>query len=122
MLNIPLARKVIEHIEAHPEEHRQEFFAAKLDCGTTACIAGHALLLSGEYGLDALGEDEIEFDFHRTDGSGDFVLTSEAGQEILGLTDEQRDTLFFDLQDEDEALDYLRGLLVKAEQTDKVAT
>lgn len=113
MLNIPLARKVIEHIESHPEEHDQSRFVAKTRCGTTACIAGHALLLSGEYDLHPMQVGDVD-DFRRVDGTDDFVIASDAGQVVLGLTDHQRDVLFYNLQDENDALDYLRGLLAAA--------
>lgn len=43
-LNVELLTKVKEHILAHPEELDMRNFI----CGTTACIAGHACLLSGD--------------------------------------------------------------------------
>lgn len=45
--NLPLLRKVLDHIDAHPEEWRQEVWVSKTPCGTAHCIAGHAVVLSG---------------------------------------------------------------------------
>lgn len=111
-LDIPLARKVLEHIEAHPEEHNQAYFAGRNECGTTACIAGHTLLVSGQYHLGAFDGEEFEFIQSAT---GEYVIASDTAQEMLGLTQDQRETLFFSLQDEGEALDYLRSLIEVAE-------
>lgn len=47
VLNIPLLRKVMEHIEAHPDEWDQEAWAARTPCGTTYCFAGIAVVMSG---------------------------------------------------------------------------
>lgn len=43
-LDIPRARKVLEHLLAHPEEHNQATFGLRSACGTAACIAGTTLL------------------------------------------------------------------------------
>lgn len=45
--NIPLLRKVMEHITEHPQEYHQRFWGLRTDCGTTHCIAGWALVFSG---------------------------------------------------------------------------
>ena len=46
-LNVPLLTKVMDHIDAHPDEHDQDVWARRLDaaspCGTTYCFAGHAV-------------------------------------------------------------------------------
>lgn len=50
-----LLDQVLNYIESHPDEWNQETFcssSASSPCGTTACLAGHALLLSGEWQLD----------------------------------------------------------------------
>ena len=41
--NVPLLRKTLEHIEAHPEQWNQEFWR----CGTGMCFAGTACDLDG---------------------------------------------------------------------------
>lgn len=118
LLNIPFARKVVEYIEAHPDEHEQATFAKRAinGCGTTACIAGHALLLSGEYDLTAEWDFAGEFDFIQK-STGEIVVASDHAQALLGVDEVQQETLFFTLQDEDEALDFLRELIVDAEAT-----
>lgn len=42
-VNVPLLRKTLEHIEAHPEEWNQSAWA----CGTAGCFAWHAAMLDG---------------------------------------------------------------------------
>lgn len=44
-LDIAFARKVLEHLIAHPEEHSQNYFGMQRACGTTACIAGTAVIM-----------------------------------------------------------------------------
>lgn len=43
--NWPLAWRVVEHIIDHPETHNQGVYVTA--CGTTACVAGWAVALSG---------------------------------------------------------------------------
>lgn len=46
--NIPLLRKTLEHIEAHPNEWSQRVWGQRIvGCGTTYCFAGTAAVLSG---------------------------------------------------------------------------
>jgi hypothetical protein len=47
MANVPLLRKVIEHITEHPSEWGQGNWGLKTACGTSHCFAGHAAILSG---------------------------------------------------------------------------
>lgn len=46
--NAELAYKVLDHIDAHPELWRQDIYIGKAECGTVACFAGWACILSGE--------------------------------------------------------------------------
>ncbi len=46
-VNVPLLRKTLEHITAHPEEHIQSTWALKRDCGTACCLAGWAVQFAG---------------------------------------------------------------------------
>lgn len=50
-VNEDLLRRVLEHITAHPEEHNQQHWAVRTDCGAAYCLAGHAVVMSG-YGPD----------------------------------------------------------------------
>lgn len=43
-INVPLLRKTLEHITAHPEEWDQDTWAVESEessCGTAYCLAGH---------------------------------------------------------------------------------
>lgn len=46
-LNIPLIRKTMEYIEAHPDEWNQKYWFATSLCGTTMCFAGTVAYLAG---------------------------------------------------------------------------
>lgn len=46
-MNTELMKQVRDQIFLFPETHNQETFIS--ECGTTQCMAGHAMLLSGEY-------------------------------------------------------------------------
>jgi hypothetical protein len=46
--NSELAYQVLDHIDAHPELWRQDVYIGKAECGTVACFAGWACLLSGD--------------------------------------------------------------------------
>lgn len=45
--NAELAWRVLDHIDAHPEKWSQGVWVGESDCGTVACFAGLAVLLSG---------------------------------------------------------------------------
>jgi len=45
-VNVPLLRKMLEHITAHPEEWDQDTWASESEtstCGTSFCLAGHVV-------------------------------------------------------------------------------
>jgi hypothetical protein len=94
-INVPLLRKTLEHITAHPEEHNQSFWAVQTPCGTAYCLAGHAVQLAGHEILWTdvcpCGCDSRERSaWHCTDGREiEYVATEE-----LGLTEDQADDLF----------------------------
>lgn len=51
-LNTMLMEQVMTFIRDNPEQHDQNRYLAESEsspCGTTACFAGHALLMSGRY-------------------------------------------------------------------------
>ncbi len=54
--NIPLLEETMQFVMDHPRRHNQ----GKWICGTTACYAGHALLLSGLTQREVLNLDVCE--------------------------------------------------------------
>lgn len=97
-LNIPLLRKTMEYIEAHPEDWDQMHYAMKSEessCGTAMCFAGTAVYLEG-----------YSFVFHRLSGrigevvavdctkQGNPMLIDHKARELLGLTETQADEIF----------------------------
>lgn len=113
MRNLALAEKVLGTIEAHPGLLDMTEWAAPAECGTSACISGHAMLECG-YRVKWTGTEPA---FFRPDGSQ--VHSEEwEGRDLLGLTDEEYQEgmpgeLFY-LEDE-EAVARLREL-VEAER------
>lgn len=82
-IGLPTLRHVLRHIQAHPEEHRQDvYFTA---CGTAGCVAGHTVLAHGFrfFGNISCGRDGIA-------GSVDDVA-----KQLLGLTTLESHELFY---------------------------
>lgn len=85
--NAELAYKVLDHIDAHPEQWNQgRWYGADPECGTTACFAGWAVALSGH---DVTLGEQTE-DGHQAwsaiDGDED-ALVGVVAAEDLGITD-----------------------------------
>lgn len=95
--NAELAYKVLDHIDAHPEQHYQQWWLRQSECGTQACFAGWACILSGDKPLmpsnPELGDqfDDVEL----PDGSRDFV--SDRARRLLGIEEYDADSLFFSM-------------------------
>lgn len=93
-MNITLAQRVLDQIDAHPELHSQSSFKSNTECGTRHCIAGWTLELADthyhweSWQCDAVREDgkEVEID-------------TEAA-ELLGIPPEEAYQLFYDFEDE----------------------
>lgn len=85
-MNVELMNKVIARIEAHPESFSMVDYIKTTDCGTVACVAGHALLLSGYY----VDEHGHLFNPHATFGS--FFNTA---ADLLDLSDDEAQFLFY---------------------------
>jgi hypothetical protein len=85
--NLELLRKVLRHIDAHPEEYDQGNFAVRTECGTAYCIAGHACVMSG-----------FRFKWHKNmEQSASLacgVGADPKATELLGLTDGEAEYLF----------------------------
>lgn len=112
-MNVELAEKVLAKIEAHPETLNMSDWAARDDvCGTTLCIAGHAMIESGEYTLidhPVYGVDIAPVDGRRWTGYED------EGRRLLGISDEDAQVLFYDVDNED-AVAMLRNLIDAAKK------
>ncbi len=102
--NVPLLRKVREHIGAHPEEWWQGSWRIIPDgsltapsarraqrqveqpfCGTTYCFAGWATTLAGLEWIN---------NFAVRDDAGRYVDPGEAAADLLGLSDGEAFNLF----------------------------
>lgn len=129
MTNINLAEKVLRSILDHPDEHDQmawfssdhdgRFGLNKLEegsCGTTACVAGWALLHSnylfeqkrdrnGNEVLTLIGPERSEYGEPNWEGVGKAV--SDKAMDELGFTEEEAGAMFYSDDDEAVAMLYL---------------
>jgi hypothetical protein len=90
-INVPLLRKTLEYADAHPEEIKLDTWAMKTACGTTACIAGTAVVLAGH---------EIDWNskslcFYGVSCVTDGRFIVDVAEEELGLTEQQANELFY---------------------------
>lgn len=98
--NVPLLRKTLEHITAHPEEWDQETWALQTSCGTVGCLAGWAVTLAGHNLVFTKGcdcevcdaEESIAAETCIVDGQ--LRTIHKAAEHALGLTQEQACSLF----------------------------
>lgn len=90
--NVPLLRKVLEHIEAHPEEWDQGTWR----CETAMCFAGHAADIAGAQwvgkGKYLLADPDIDPP-EKIRSTGVTTASARAVQ-VLGITWEQANGLF----------------------------
>jgi hypothetical protein len=113
-MNTELARKVLDQIRSFPETHSQGSYIKENECGTTCCIAGHALAFSG-YEITENSKPEIEkaYDFLRPDGTTiDFVW--DEAKDLLGLSRDEAVRLFFEW-DNEAAIELLEQMIKSAE-------
>jgi hypothetical protein len=92
--NAALAYRVLDHIDAHPEQWQQESWISRPDgagCGTAGCFAGWASMLSGDKPHWWSGPSE-RTDTVTVDGCQHFL--GERAAELLGIPDEDADDLF----------------------------
>lgn len=92
-LNVPLITKVMDHIEAHPQEHDQGTWASRTGCGTTYCFAGHAVNMTlpetGRFLFGAVVTDAYEVRIGL-----ETVPIPVRARELLGLTGGEALALF----------------------------
>lgn len=92
-VNVPLLRKTLEHITAHPEEWDQASWAQRDPvCGTKFCLAGTAVALQGHEFV--WNEYECECCQNiATKITGGLYIEEQAAAD-LGLSSTQADRLF----------------------------
>jgi hypothetical protein len=113
MENKELGRLVIKQAEAFPESFYMGTWARETPCGTTACIAGHALLLSGysvQFRPMMLLSGEVFPDKRAVflDPEGEVVICPQEARRLLGLSLQEENSLFY--ADEESAIARLREL------------
>lgn len=86
--NTDLMLRIREQITSEPKTHDQSAWAARTECGTTYCIAGWAVVLSGQE-LDWDGADLA------TPFTADDRYIPQVARELLGLDPWSADRLFF---------------------------
>lgn len=92
--NVALANKVMEHIEANPEEHDPTRWAIRNSCGTACCFAGRTVVMTGWeliFGRHG-GSDDLTAAWCSRDSEVRFI--NEVAAEELGLTEDEADELF----------------------------
>lgn len=95
--NADLMYQVIDQIDAHPELWDQGYWFTVTDCGTAACVAGWACLLSGDKPFPLLQKLEdlpVGELVSYVDVKGWQVWARDRAQKLLGITDGQADALF----------------------------
>ena len=136
--NVALARKVLEHIEAHPEEFDMDQWgikrsdgkpmervineddeerAAVVTCNTSACLAGWAVTLDPDvtkirYSHPGFFGDVVNMT-HATYTDGTTFDIENAGAKSLGLDFEQPEVSFYSTNES--AIDQLKTAITEAE-------
>jgi len=91
MINTELLEQTMRHIIDHPETHDQSQWVSK--CGTTACFAGWACLLSGAQLNPKRYLITISWWVTR---NNKLIHTQDLATELLGICDDDADRLFRD--------------------------
>lgn len=99
MVNEKLLQEVLDSIEAEPHKLDSRYWVHRDDCWTTACIAGHTVMLEGY-------EPLFEVMPYRVEGG---MGIADIATRLLGLSEEQAAELF----DCDNTLDDLWSLAGK---------
>lgn len=97
-----LIEAILNIIKNHPEKHYQGNWGRKTDCGTTACIAGWAGILTDTAHFETLGktvagEPMITLTIKPEYPAETFVSL---GEELLGIDWEDASELFYLLNEE----------------------
>lgn len=112
-LDIPYARKVLEHLVAHPEEHEQTYWGYRGSaCGTKACIAGTTVLMDSQttvlwsHNGDLAGSVGV---------NNQYMGLADRAAQLLGLNREDAHNLFYNGSNSD-ALAQLESYITAAEK------
>lgn len=95
-----LAAQILEHITAHPEQHDQLSFGEKNDCGTTACIAGWAALLTDNAFFRKKFEDDESYGWRLVVKPDAEYSFESLGANLLGMEYDDAWELFYCLDNE----------------------
>lgn len=91
-IDVPLLRKELEFITAHPEHWNQDVWLEKhTECGTVGCLAGNTLLHTDNVTCYSNVRSRDVF----YEPLGEWSWTWEA-KKVLGLTIQQADKLFYE--------------------------
>lgn len=110
-------KKLHARLLANPEQHDQEEWIKRSECGTTACAAGWAILDAADdepgvevvYGSLIPGRVEVSR-YVKLTPDGPARTVSTAARELLGLTVDQADHLFYGCTN-DEAVEHIAHLI-----------
>lgn len=101
--HVAALRRTLEHVLAHPDEHRQDVWGYRFPpgatrgpvCGTAFCLAGHAAVtVAGARPRWSPEGYLVDVDVYR-DGGAARVEVDVYAAEVLGLDDDQAGALFY---------------------------
>jgi hypothetical protein len=129
LLNIPFCRKVLDFaVEEHEGFWHDQctFYAQHVVCGTRACVAGIANMLSPdveivkiEYPAATLMSCKgslLTYSLsHLPEVDGELQSWDYSAQQLMGLTSKQADALFWESLTNQSAIDRLRRYIEEAE-------
>ncbi len=107
---LALARRVRDHLAAHPDEHNQgTWYCTVPECGTVACIAGWTAVFDGaEPILSGRSASYVRTKTGITQYIADYARAA------LGLGESEANGIFN--SDNEEAVGHLEDLIANAEQ------
>lgn len=121
-----LAQVILGYIHEYPERHNQSSWASikgtvaeagNNACGTTACVAGYAVLFSNDHRFEFIQMDSNEVTLRPRYISDQGIGTFQGvGAELLGLNSEDAERLFYRTTNEEAKL--ALGYLARGEEID----
>lgn len=96
-VNKELMRKILTQVEENPEQHDQSQWSAQTRCGTAFCVAGWACFLSGYEPV--FPGDKIFETSSEVEKDGELFQTSEKAMELLSLSPEEANQLFYSTEE-----------------------